>query len=370
MTIRAMTSHDRMMAVYRKELPDRVPLSIYSRYLPRGQCERELRNWGLGIIDYQAVVSLLSPPWHVYPDYLSEVTGVELRVHYSWEDGQQVESRILETPVGTISQRSRKDPAYGSDWITKYYVSGPEDYKTLQYITEHTVFRRNEEGVAARIRDLGQDGVVLGRVDRCPFQKLLIELAGPERFLVDLSDAPALVDELIETMDSRMNEAFAMALESQVEVIWQPDNVTADMTPPPLFERYCLPFYKRHGMECRRAGKPYLVHMDGRLGPLKDLIARCPFDAVESFSLPEVGGDLSLSQARLAWPDKVILPNFPSPLCYEKEQKIELWLNQLLDEAGRECPFMLQVSEDIPTAEWQRVLPVLARLMDKQERRA
>jgi len=56
MTIRAMTSHDRMMAVYRKELPDRVPLSIYSRYLPRGQCERELRNWGLGIIDYQAVV--------------------------------------------------------------------------------------------------------------------------------------------------------------------------------------------------------------------------------------------------------------------------------------------------------------------------
>jgi len=44
---------------------------------------------------------------------------------------------------------------------------------------------------------------VLGRLDRCPFQKLLIELAGPERFLLDLSDAPELVNGLIEAMDAR-----------------------------------------------------------------------------------------------------------------------------------------------------------------------
>jgi len=153
-----------------------------------------------------------------------------------------------------------------------------------------------------------------------------------------------------------MNEAFAMVLESQVEVVWQPDNITADMTPPPLFERYCLPFYRQRGMDCSRAGKPYLVHMDGRLGPLKALIAQCPFDAVESFSLPEVGGDLSLSRpAGLAGQGHT--PELPSPLCYENEQKIEMWLSQLLTEAGHERPFMLQVSEDIPIAEWQRVLP-------------
>ena len=108
MSIQAMTAHDRMMAVYRKQLPDRIPLSIYSRYLPRGWREREVRNLGLGIIDYQAVVSLLAPPWHVYPDYLSEVTGVDLRINYSWEDGRRIETRALDTPVGTISQRSRK----------------------------------------------------------------------------------------------------------------------------------------------------------------------------------------------------------------------------------------------------------------------
>jgi hypothetical protein len=366
--MRAMSTHDRMMAVYRKELPDRIPLSIYSRYLPRGSHERELRERELGIIDYHAAVSLLAPPWHVYPDYLSEVTGVDLRITYSWENGQRMETRSLETPVGTIWQQSRKDPTYGSDWITRYYVSNAEDYKILQYVVEHTVFRRNEEQLAARIRDLGQDGVVLGRVDRSPYQKLLIELAGPEQFLIDLADTPAPVSEVIETMDARMNEAFAMILESQAEVIWQPDNITADLTPPAMFERYCLPFYQRHGEQCRQAGKPYLVHMDGRLGPLKDLVARCPLDAVESFSLPEVGGDLSLSQARLAWPDKVVLPNFPSPLCHQSEQEIESWMLRLLAEAGHERPFMLQISEDIPAGQWQRVLPILCGLTDLRER--
>jgi hypothetical protein len=87
------------------------------------------------------------------------------------------------------------------------------------------------------------------------------------------------------------------------------------------------------------------------------------FDGVESFSLPGVGGDLSLSEARSAWPDKVILPNFPAPLCLENEQRIGSWLAGLLAEAGKETSFMLQVSEDIPPAKWQRVLAILCRSM-------
>jgi len=47
-----MSIHDRMMAVYRGQRPDRVPVAIYSRYLPRGACERAARELGLGIIDW------------------------------------------------------------------------------------------------------------------------------------------------------------------------------------------------------------------------------------------------------------------------------------------------------------------------------
>jgi uroporphyrinogen-III decarboxylase len=146
-------------------------------------------------------------------------------------------------------------------------------------------------------------------------------------------------------------------------VIWQPDNVTADMTPPPAYRKYCLPYYAKHGKQLHEAGKRYVVHMDGRLGPLRPWIAQSEFDAVESFSQAGMGGDLSLAEAIAAWPDKVVLPNLPATLCEEPEERIVAVLGRLLEEGGNQRPWMLQISEDIPPSQWQRVLPIVCRVM-------
>ena len=68
---------------------------------------------------------------------------------------------------------------------------------------------------------------------------------------------------------------------------------------------------------------------------------------------------MSFTEARAAWPDKIILPNIPSSLCNQTDEQIVSFLDKLLDEAGTKVPFMLQVSEDIPQSEWQRTLGVL-----------
>jgi len=361
-----MTIHERMMAVYRKQLPDQIPLAIYNTYLPRGSCERMLREMGLGIIDHYPLISFLAPPWHTHPGFISEVKGADLSISFSWEEGQRVEIRTYKTPVGTISQRIKKDPAYGSDWRSKHYITSLQDYKTVQYLIEHTQFKRNEGSIRSKIKDLGRDGVVWGRMDRSPYQKLLIELAGPERFLVDLQTNPEPVTELLEVMQNRMDDAFELILDSQVEVVWQPDNITADMTPPAMFQKYCVPFYEKRAKQLKDLNKPYIIHMDGRLKSLKDLIAACPFDVVESFSFAEVGGDLPLPEARSAWPGKVILPNFPSSLCNQSDEKIVSFLNKMLDEVGTGAPFMLQISEDVPLDQWQRVFTILCRFFQER----
>jgi len=59
--------------------------------------------------------------------------------------------------------------------------------------------------------------VVLGRVDRSPYQKLLIELAGPERFLIDLYTESDPVVGLIELMSELMDEQVRLAIESEAE---------------------------------------------------------------------------------------------------------------------------------------------------------
>src|SRR5512133_1250444 len=50
--------------------------------------------------------------------------------------------------------------------------------------------------------------------------------------------------------------------------------------------------------------------MDGRLACLKDLIAKTPIDIVEAFH-PIPMGDLPLSEALAAWPEKSIWLGFP-----------------------------------------------------------
>ena len=177
-----MTSpRDQMLAVYRGQTPDRTPVGIYERYLPRGEAERAVRELGLGLIAYHPVVSMIGPPWHLYPGYVSEITGAEFRVDYLWDRETMVERRTYNTPVGSVWQEiSYDDAGVGSEHIRKYYLSRTEDYPVVQYLIEHTVLRKNESTLRSRLQDLGSDGVLFGRLDRSPYQKCLIELAGAE----------------------------------------------------------------------------------------------------------------------------------------------------------------------------------------------
>ena len=355
---------ERILAVYHKKRPDRIPCGIYSRYLKRGIVEREARNNGLGIIDYYPIVSMIAPPWHTISGYISEVKNTEFSVKIAWEDNKKIEIRTFETPVGNISTKIKKDPAYGSDWIDKFYISKPEDYKVLKYIIENTVLRDNFNNFSKIQEDLKDDGVVLGRIDRLPWQKLLIELAGPERLILDLYDHPALVEDIIATMEKKMDEVVKMAATSPAEVIWQPDNVTTDLTSPAYFEKYCLPLYNRYGELLHKHNKAYIVHMDGNLAGIKDLIAKSNFDAVESFTFPEGGGNLSYEEARHAWGDKAIIANFPASFCYKKEEEIKRYIREILGKVSPEDSFMLEVSEDIPLDQWQKTVAILAETMN------
>lgn len=361
-----MSLREDMLSVYRNHYPGNVPLGIYTRYLPRSAVERRVRNLGMGIIDYFPVATMIGPPWHFYEGYLSEFENTEVRIKYAWEKGKRVERREFETPAGTLVGEIEYDPAgAGSEHIRKHYISSMVDYKIMTYLVEHTVISNNEKAVLSRINELGEDGVLLGRMDRSPYQKCLIELAGPERFLVDLFADPEPVKELMAAIDMQLEKQFAIARESAVEVIWQPDNVTSDMTPPEAYREHCMPFYQRHSAELRKAGKPYVVHMDGKVGVLGSEIIDSGFDVLESVSIPAMGGDLEIAEAQERFHDIVILPNFPSSWAMASESDIEERVRNLLSSCIKGRPLMLQVSEDIPSSEWQRVYPVLAETVSE-----
>lgn len=361
--MKEMTIRERMLAVYNNKLPDKIPVGIYTRYIPRGTMERELRNMDLGIIDNCPIVSFSAPTWYSLPGFISEVKGAEIDVKHLWKNGEYFERVSYTTPVGTVYEEYRQAAGPGSKCISKHFISTIEDYKIVQYLVENTVYRKNEKALISKRNDLGEDGVVLGRIERSPYQKLLIELAGIEQFLVDLYTDPDPVEELLQVMDKKFDEAFEMIVESPVDIFWQPDNITSDITPPEMFKKYHVPFYQKHLKKIKKTGRPYIIHMDGHTRVLKDLINEVEFDAIESLSLPCIGGDYTYTEAREAFPGKVLLPNFPSNLSSHSEQEIIEFLKNLLIEVGKSTPFMLQISEDLPDNELIRVLHIICKFM-------
>lgn len=358
-----MTIRERMLAVYHNKPTDKPALGIYQRYLPRGYEEVQARNKGLGLILYHPTVTMLAPPWHFYDGFISQVRNTEIKIEYFWEKGKRVERRIYQTPVGRLWQEIEMDSfGVGSEHIKKHYITDIEDYKIMSYIVENTEFVSNRSVISSTLEDLGEGGVLLGRLDRSPYQKCLIELAGPEQFLVDLYLNPDEVETLLEIMGEKLTNALTLALDTTADVFWQPDNVTVDMTPPSAFDKYCLPFYQKQSEIVKQTGKPYFLHIDGKFSQLVESIKMSGVSGIESISSPEIGGDLEFHEAKALLSEMVMIPNFPSNLALSKEDIIMAYVNNL-KEQSKNNSFMLQVSEDIPAHAWKYLLPILTKAL-------
>jgi hypothetical protein len=355
-----MTIKERFMQIYRRGKPDMFGFGIYARYLPTGDVERQVRNAGLGIIKYVPLTSQMSPPWHLLPGYLSQVKNTNITIKYIWEKGHFYEKRIYETPVGTVFAEIEESKGAGSEHIRCFYIKGIEDYEIMQYIVENSMIEANEGLYLTAEDNLGEDGVVLGRLDRTPYQKLLLELRGAEEFFLDMADEPEIVDKLIGAMNQKYREQFKLAMNSRAQVIWIPDNVTVDMTPPKLFEKYHLPLYKHVVESAHQAGKIVAAHFDGKARPLLPYLRQIGFDVIESVSDPMIGGDMGYAEWCNALPETVILPNFPSNLCLAKDGVIINYINKLKELSG-DRPFMLQISEDLSEGTWKRIIPLVTK---------
>ena len=362
MSVSEMSIKERMMAVYRGQPPDRMPVAGYARYLLRGQVEREARANGLGIIDYVPAISMLPPPWHMLDGYLSQIDCGDVTISYRWEKGKQIERRALTIDGQTLwSDLERDDAGAGSEHIIKHYIEKPEDYGILAKLLKKVVLADNGKLLAAHQRDLGEDGVVVARLDRSAYQKMLIELAGPETFFCDLAEDDGTIEEVLMLIQERELEAAERTFASKAEVVWLPDNVTCDMTPPRRFAHYCLPYYQKLMTWSRETGKPLLVHFDGKIKRLQEHIRASGITAIDSFSLPEMGGDMTLAEGREAFPGIGLLVNFPATFSYKSEAEIVAWTQAFTREAMTCQPAMLQISEDLPVSEWQKVARAMAQ---------
>jgi hypothetical protein len=341
-----------ILLALRGDRPRRVPWNIHHDLLPQGSLERALRTRGLGIIE-KSVIPYQTASSHV---------AVEQRV--SWEEGTKALSLTYRTPIGELRSMHVVGPD-GSTWVREYPVKGPGDLAVLTYIVEDTEYRPNAEAVRTRQRSLAEDGLVLCRLMRSPLQRLLVEWMGTEGVIYGLADYPKPMDCLLARMAATDEPAFRLAADSPAEAVWSAENITATITSPALFRRYCLPYYNHGASILHAAGKLYGVHMDGKLSALRQAIAESHLDFIEGFT-PLPMGDLSLSNARRAWPGKALWVNFPGSVLHGSKTEVLRFTRKLVEEGMQAGGFLLSFMEEFPQPE--RSLTLVAEAIRRYEK--
>ncbi len=305
-----MTRRERIMTASRKGRADKLPFLHNWRHSQMGWAERECRNRGMGI------------SW-ARPCYIMEMHNVESTEEQVASTGMVLVRRTYNTPVGSVYLEEKREPGVGQwhglrswrdvmPWQKSRLIKEPKDYEVVKYMVENTEYIPDYFPIEQANEWLGEDGVVLSWIPKTPMAALMIELIGSEegRFYIHHARYRDKVDELYEAMCKSLEPLYEIAARSPADIIWLPENTEGYLVNPRLFEQYFMPEYEKCARVVHGHGKLLAAHMDGRLGVLKDLIARSPIDIIEALHPPPVG-DIPIDEALSLWQDKAIWVGYP-----------------------------------------------------------
>jgi len=347
-----MTTKERICIALTGQMPDRVPFTAYIGLASGSQEEIDkLVAQGMGFVTSWAPYSARHRNVEIIQK--DEVPGdIPTRV------------TIYKTPIGEIQQRHRTEHGYGSSWRIEHIIKDVKDYKVLEFIIRDVEYTADYEPYGGIEASLGDSGIAMASIGRVPIQRLWIEYTGIERLSMDLYDNPSAVESVLEAMMDKSREVWNIVADSPSQFVWCPDNITGVITGPPLFDRYCVPYYNEVADIMHRKGKRLLCHMDGMMRRLVNSVQKTRLDIIEAFN-PPPDGDLSVAETRKYWQGKVISINFPSSVHIAKPETIRDVTLQLLRESAPGNGFVIGVTENIPASVGIRSLSVIAETINK-----
>jgi len=305
-----MSRRERLLAATTGQMADRLPFYHYWRHSQIGWAERECRNRGMGM------------NW-TRPSYVEVMHDVEVSEKSVISRGRPVIRRTYSTPIGSLYLEEIREPGTGqwhaqrswndvAPWHTVRLVKDEDDYAVLKFIVEHTEYVADYFPIEQAIDWLGDDGVVMDHLPHSPMQMLMIDWVGSDagRFFYHHADWPDVVENCYRAISKSRAEMYAIAAKSPAPVALCGDNLDGFLVSPKLFEKFFVPEYEKQAEAMHAHGKLMAVHMDGRIGSLKDLIAGTSVDIVEALHPPPMG-DLPVGEALDRWPEKAVWVGFP-----------------------------------------------------------
>jgi hypothetical protein len=144
-------------------------------------------------------------------------------------------------------------------------------------------------------------------------------------------------------------------------------NVVAQIIGLETFQKYYLPDYNEAAEILHKHGKLLGSHFDDDCKLLAPAIARTDLDYIEAFT-PFPGSDMTLAEARQAWPNKVLWINFPSSQHLKSDAEVEAITVDLLEQVPTMDGLIVGITEDMPPDRWQQSCTAIMDGLDRHAR--
>ena len=349
-----MTPRQRVEAALLGQRPDMVPFTVYENKLPTSEAERRLRNEGLCIVERRT------------PAYLTRYheTTVE-SLHYTSDDGVARVRTTYHTPAGDLTAVDQ--PAGFTTWHEKRLFTSPADYEPLECLIADRYYLPNYEAFAKTQALIGGDGFVRAGIGYEPLMEIILELMGVEEFSLQWAENRERLLRLHDLLVADRRKLYQVVAASPALAVNYGGNVSPEVVGLQRFERYILPQYEEAAEVLHARGKLLGVHFDANTRLLAPGIARSSLDYIEAFT-PVPTCDMTVAEARQAWPGKVLWINFPSSVHLESLAVIAETTRQLLREAAPGDGFLIGITEDVPEDRWQANFETILGVIREQGR--
>jgi hypothetical protein len=334
-----MTARQIVESVLRGEGSDIVPFTMYECMIPQCTVERTMRNRGLCIVKRDVPVYEVHRP------------NVKVTQHVYWEGDVQLTRTSYETPVGTLSTLGQA--AGFTTWWHERMFKAPEDYKALLFLIKDEVYTPCYEAFARAQKAFGEDAIFRSGFGLEPLQALISgTLMAMQTFCLEWMDHRDEILKLYSALVEQRRKLYPIVAAAPVLHANYGGNVVPNIIGRETFERYYLPHYHEAAEVMHAYGKYIGCHFDDNNQLIADLIARADLDYIEAFT-PAPGSDMTLGQARAAWPDKVLWLNYPSALHLKDDVTVRDATIALLEELSSCQGIIMGITEDMPPERWQ-----------------
>jgi len=293
-----VTPRQRLIAAFRGERADRVPVTLYE--FSHLDDNRPRDDAG-----YAALIELQREMGETFahcPADFGTGVGDPNAMNATSEEiaGSLVRTVTIRTPKGDLTAVARREPDNLTWWQTKPLIETAEDCRKWLSLPP-TPARPDPDRVKGMQQRLGEKGlVVLGPGDALG---LVCGMFHFDTWLTLLADDEGLILAMMDAMAERLNAALRALcphISGACVRFWGPEYAGAPlMNPHKWFERLVTEYDREPIRIVNESGNYSVLHCHGRMGDILDQIAELAPTALEPLEvLPAGTADVTLEQVK------------------------------------------------------------------------